>query len=367
MSELKKTVLYDLHEELGARMSPFGGWLMPLQYSGIMQEHVNCRSGAALFDTDHMGEFILRGEYALADLELLVSCDVDSMEQGLCRYGLLCNPEGGVIDDLLVYRLSTCEFMLVVNAGTQSRDFEWLQQNISDSTQLEDISSRRAKIDLQGPQAPGIIRKLLEEPIEDLRFYHFMRNRYQGCEVLISRTGYTGEIGFEIYLKPELAEIFWRDCMQDGALPAGLGARDTLRLEMGMPLYGHELSESRNAGESGFERAISANKEFIGSAVVTDQKQRESKLCGIRIDGRRTARHGDTIQELGGERVGTITSGSFAPSLGYAVALGYVAADYAVPGQGLKLISSRCELSGEVVATPFYKDATGRRKLADFL
>ena len=364
---LKKTCLYDLHEKLGARMSPFGGWLMPVQYAGIIREHETCRNGAALFDTDHMGEFHVRGGTALADIENLVSCDVASMTEGQCRYGLMCNPEGGVVDDLLVYRLGESEFMLVVNAGTKDHDLAWMRQHISSGTQIEDISAKIAKIDLQGPLSPKIIRPLLETTVVGLKFYRFMRNRYQGSDVIVSRTGYTGEMGFEIYLDAGLAGSFWNDCMGLGAVPAGLGARDTLRLEMGMPLYGHELDAKRNAGESGFDRSISRAKTFVGSSTVTDESQRKFRLCGIMIPGRRAARHGDEILDADGNKAGVVTSGSFAPSVGCAIALGYVTLACATPGTRLKVKSPRYELDGEVVETPFYKESTGRRKVADFL
>jgi aminomethyltransferase len=367
MPELKKTCLYTLHESLGARIAEFGGWLMPIQYAGIISEHEACRRAAALFDTDHMGEFLIHGKKALTDLEALLSCDVHTMAGGQCRYALLCNEQGGVIDDLLVYRRDESEFMLVVNASTRAGDLDWIERHISEDTILEDISFKTAKIDLQGPLAPEIIVKLLEKPIDHLRFYHFMENRYRGRDLIISRTGYTGEMGFEAYLETDMAEFFWQDCVRNGAQPAGLGARDTLRLEMGMPLYGHELNACRNAGESGFERAISRHKKFIGSAVVTDTEQRTSRLCGIRINGRRAARQGDLIADNSGHTVGVVTSGSFAPSIGCAVALGYVKLNCTPVGTELILRGARCELKGEVVETPFYKQATGRLKLTDFL
>ncbi|MDA3925537.1 MAG: glycine cleavage system aminomethyltransferase GcvT [Kiritimatiellae bacterium] len=365
--DLKKTCLYELHVELGARMASFGGWLMPLQYSGILKEHAACRVETTLFDTDHMGEFCIWGESALADLENLVSCDVASMTEGQCRYGMMCNPEGGVVDDLLVYRLGDTEFMLVVNAGTKDDDLKWIDDHLSGDTQLKDLSDEMAKIDLQGPKSPKIIQQLFGQSIEGLKFYRFMHNQYRDTEVMVSRTGYTGEMGFEIYLKPDLAQVFWKECMELGAVPAGLGARDTLRLEMGMPLYGREMDAERNAGESGFERAISVNKSYIGSAVVVDKSSRVSKLVGIKISGRRAARHGDDILDASGVKIGSVSSGSFAPSIGCAVALGYVDVASAEAGTKLVVKSPRYELEGEVVKTPFYGEATGRRKVTDFL
>jgi len=364
---MKKTCLYPLHEKLGARMGEFGGYLMPIQYAGILKEHQACREGAVLFDTDHMGEFRVTGPHALRDLEQLVSCDVASMATGQCRYALLCNPAGGVIDDLLVYRLGGSDFMLVVNAGTQAEDLLWIRSHLAADTHLEDQSRRTAKIDLQGPDSPRIIQRLLKESVSELKFYRFMSNQYHDRHLIVSRTGYTGEIGFEIYLGDELAQKFWCECMELGAVPAGLGARDTLRLEMGMPLYGHELDAGRNAGESGFERSLSEKKEFIGSRIVNDRSLRRAKLVGIEVPGRRAARPGDEIVDGSGTIAGSVTSGSFSPSLGYAIALGYVTLPLSEPGTPLKLRSSRYELDGRVVPLPFYTSATGRRSIKDFL
>jgi len=364
---MKKTCLFNLHTDLGAKLAEFGGYLMPIQYSGIIKEHLACREKAVLFDTDHMGEFRLRGSSALKDLERVVSCDVESMTEGQCRYGMMCNESGGVVDDLLVYRLADDEFMLVVNAGTKDNDSAWIRDHLSENTQFEDIGSQTAKIDLQGPASPKIIEKLLSESVSGLKFYRFMYNKFRGSDIIVSRTGYTGEMGFEVYLKPELAENFWNDCMELGAMSAGLGARDTLRLEMGMPLYGHELEAGRNAGESGFERSLSVKKDYTGSAVVTDKSIRSSKLVGIALSGRRAARHGDEILDCSGNYAGVVTSGSFAPSLGYAVALGYIGLPFVDPGTPLKLKGARYELDCKVVSLPFYGSATGRAPVKKFL
>jgi aminomethyltransferase len=364
---LQKTELYDTHVALGARMAGFGGFLMPIQYEGIIGEHKAARTNAALFDTCHMGEFRISGAGALDDLERLLSCDVASLRVGRCRYGLMCNPEGGVLDDLLVYRLGDDAFMLVVNAGTQQADFEWISAHLSDRTAGENISDETAKVDLQGPGSARIMQVLMTDSIADLKFYTFRHNRYEGEEVLVSRTGYTGELGFEFYGPAPLACRFWQDCMELGAVPAGLGARDTLRLEMGMPLYGHELGPGRNAAEAGFARAISEGKTFIGSDVVRDPALRTARLVGIEFEGRRAVRHGDVLIDEAGDEIGTVTSGSFAPSLGKAIALGYVVSTRAGTATPVAARTARQVLPGSLCALPFYKDATGRRPVADFL
>ncbi len=364
---LRHTELYETHVALGARMAEFGGFLMPIQYEGIIREHQAARTNAALFDTCHMGEFRISGAGAFDALERLLSCDVASLRVGRCRYGLMCNGEGGVLDDLLVYRLADDAFMLVVNAGTQQADFEWISAHLTVGTQAENISDGTAKVDLQGPGSARIMQKLMADSIADMKFYTFRHNRYGGEDVLVSRTGYTGELGFEFYGAAPLARRFWQDCMELGAVPAGLGARDTLRLEMGMPLYGHELGPQRNAAEAGFSRAISQSKAFIGSDVVLDPARCSARLVGIVFDGRGAARHGDVLVDETGGEIGTVTSGSFAPSLGKAVALGYVAPACAEAGTSVAARTARQALPGTVCALPFYREATGRRPMADFL
>ena len=366
-SEFKKTPFYEKHISLGAQMAPFGGYMMPISYKGILQEHHACRNGAVLFDTCHMGEFTFKGGHVIQDLETLVSCDVSSMNIGQCRYGLMCNENGGTIDDLLVYRTGETEFMLVVNAGTQDNDFAWIKSHLSADTVALNISDKTAKFDLQGPLSAKIIRKIADEPIADMKFYHFKPNKSGGKNIIVSRTGYTGEIGFEVYSDPELSLKLWNRCMELGAEPAGLGARDTLRLEMGMPLYGHELSEKLNAGQSGFDRAISLSKKFIGSKVVLDGAQRKSALAGIRLEGRRAARNGDIILDEAGNTIGEVTSGSFAPSLEIAIAMGYVNRSFSSPGSRILIKTTRQNIPGVVCELPFYRKATARKPLKDFL
>ncbi len=373
MSNDKRTPLFDTHLALGARMAPFGGFTMPIQYTGIFKEHEATRTSATLFDTCHMGEFHLKGPTVIDDLETLLTCPVADLQQGQCRYGLLCNAAGGVIDDLLVYRIAQTEFMLVVNAGTQDGDADWIQRHIAPATQFENRSATTAKIDLQGPASPAIMNAMVEGGVMDLRFYRFKPSTYLGEPALVSRTGYTGEVGFEIYLSPEMAAAFWNDAMQRGATCAGLGARDTLRLEMGMPLYGHELTTTRNAADANFPRATASDKPFIGHNVIRDPNRQRDVLVGIRLDGRRAAREGDAIlapnvhQAEGTETpLGTVTSGSFAPSLGAAVAVGYIPRNHASAGSKLMLQTTRKTLKGTIVNMPFYDSGTARKPLDTF-
>jgi aminomethyltransferase len=284
-----------------------------------------------------------------------------------CRYGFICNESGGIIDDQIVYRLDEQTYFMVVNAGTQDNDFRWVQSHLSGSSAITNISEETAKIDLQGPLSAKIMQRLMENPIDDMKFYWAKKNRYGGKEILTSRTGYTGEIGFEIYTDRDTALKFWNDCMELGAKPAGLGARDTLRLEMGMPLYGHELGEKRNAVESGLSRAIATNKRFIGSEQVLNPANVKQALVGIILDGRRAARAEDPVVDSNGQVIGTITSGSFSPSIGKAIALAYINKTFSKTGTIVQIRSDKAALSGTVSALPFYKTATGRRLLKEFL
>jgi aminomethyltransferase len=364
---VKKTVLHDLHIALGAKMAPFGGYEMPIQYSGIMAEHRAAREAAVIFDTCHMGEFRITGANAVDDLELVLSCPVAALKIGQCRYGFICNEKGGVIDDQIVYRMAEKEFFMVVNAATEPSDFDWISRHCTSGTRIENLSAQTAKLDLQGPGSAKIMQKLMALPIDGMKYYTCSKNLYCDSEVLISRTGYTGEIGFEIYCSGDLGRAFWNDCRALGVLPAGLGARDTLRLEMGYPLYGHELDERTNAAESNFVRAIDGSKKFIGSPTVLDPAAKRRLLSGIRLDGRRAARNGDAILDTSGNTAGAVTSGSFSPSLGCAIALGYAALDHSAVGSQVRIQTDRQELTGTIVELPFYKNATGRMDIKKFL
>jgi len=348
-------------------MAPFGGYLMPIQYTGILAEHSATRERATVFDTGHMGELHVSGRSALDDLERLVTCRVHDLPAGRCRYGMLCAPDGGVIDDLLVYRLGEQAFMLVVNAGPRAGDVEWIASHLSAETRFEDRSEATAKIDLQGPMAPRIAADLLDGPIGDLRFYAFKTSAFRGTSLLVSRTGYTGEMGFEFYIDASTGADLWDACLEQGATPAGLGARDTLRLEMGMPLYGHELGRSRNAAQSGFTRAIAGDKDFVGSDAVRACGEETEVLVGLELEGRRAARPEDRVTDSAGKAVGAVTSGSFGPSVGKAVALAYVRRAFAGPGTRLAIAGRRRPTAATVAALPFYKRGTARLPLSGFI
>lgn len=336
---------------------------MPIQYRGIVHEHESVRSRVGIFDTCHMGEIRVHGPAAVADLEWLLSCDVASLAEGRCRYGMMCNEGGGVIDDLLVYRDGAEDFMLVVNAGTQGGDLAWIRANVSAGTEVVDLSADTAKLDVQGPDSYRLLSNLLECPLGDPGYYTFGWNRFRGERIRVSRTGYTGELGFELYVGNAHVEALWDACIAAGSEPAGLGARDTLRLEVGMPLYGHELARDRNALESGFTRCFSATKDFVGSAELRSGAHRPERLIGIAMEGRQTARAGNAILDVDGKPVGVVTSGSFAPSLQHAVALGYARASLS-EGDRVMVETGRRQINGLVATLPFYRHGTARQKLS---
>lgn len=363
---MKKTVLYDKHVALSAKMSPFGGYEMPIQYEGIIKEHQAIRKNVGMFDTCHMGEFIICGESAVSDLEKIVSSPVSSIKQGQCKYGFICNENGGVIDDQILYRQGDTDFMMVVNAATEQKDFQWISEHLLGTTEIINISDTTAKLDVQGPESLRVLHKILKEPLVDLPYYYFKNNFFQDEKIIVSRTGYTGELGYEIYCSTDIVQSLWDELLNLGVAPCGLGARDTLRLEMGFPLYGHELDDTINAAESGFNKAI-GEKDFIGSKKIKESNIHKNRLVGFMLDGRRSARNGDTILDLKGKGIGKITSGSFCPSLNAACALGYIPQEYSNEGAQVVIRTERSEITANVSALPFYKGGTGRKKPSDFI
>ena len=293
MSDLRTTPLHDQHTALGARMAPFGGWIMPIQYTGIIEEHLHTRHAAGLFDICHMGEFKVKGPRAAEDLDALITARIATLKPGRCRYGFLLNESGCVLDDLITYRLADDEFMLVVNAGTAESDKAWIEARLSAGTYFEDMSAGMAKLDLQGPQAGDVLRQVTDTHLELMKYFSFVKGVVCGCEVLISRTGYTGEFGFELYAASSDAVYLWQKLLTDNRVrPVGLGARDTLRLEAGLPLYGHELGTQRTPAGTPFSFAMDMSKPFTGRDAVAQELERgpAQKLAGIVFPGRQSAR-----------------------------------------------------------------------------
>ena len=339
-------------------MGEFGGWDMPIRYAGILQEHEQTRTRASVFDICHMGEFELLGATACADLEHLLTCNISSLQIGQVRYGFMLNDAGGTIDDLTCYRLAEDRFMLVVNAGTTAKDAEWIQSHLSSETTFRDLSSGMAKLDVQGPQSRKVLEEVLECALPDLGYFRFAEFR----DGLLSRTGYTGEWGYEIYLPNADAIVLWDQLVaHELCEPGGLGARDTLRLEMGYSLYGHELDDERSPVVTTRGMFINAEKEFIGREKVRAELSNPPELLvGLQFDSKRAARAYDKVYFAGAE-IGEVSSGSVAPSLGVAVAMAFVKPEFAAVGQMLDVEIRGKRFPAEVVDPPFHRQGTARK------
>ena len=355
MTTTQKTPLWDRQSQLGARMMEFGGWSMPVQFEGIQAEHVATRTAVTMFDTCHMGRFIFKGPDALESLSRLLSQDLRTLRDGVCRYGFLLNDEGGIQDDTIIYRFDAQHWMLVVNAGTLAKDRAWIMARLTPQVSFEDASGRLGKLDVQGPRSLEVVSKVFGCDLSALSYFRFVDCTYHGDRLTISRTGYTGEKGVEIYLPAERIVPLWDELLAAGVKPAGLGARDTLRLEAGLPLYGHELGEDVTPVEAGMERYAAKDEPFFGREAVQRHLAAgpAKRLCGFRTAGRQAARAGHRVL-VGGQEVGLVTSGSFAPTLQCAIGFAYVAAPYATIGTRVTIDTGRALLDAEIVRMPLY-------------
>lgn len=358
MSELR-TPLTAWHEAHGAKMAPFAGWLMPIQYEGILAEHVHTRQHAGLFDICHMGEFLISGPGADAALARAVSHNLQTLKPGRCRYGFLLNGKGGVLDDGIVYRFGQDDFMMVVNAACAVNDFAVLRERLPEEVTLSDISAATGKVDLQGPESLDVLEAVLGQDFHDLGYFAFRETRWQGEKLLVSRTGYTGELGYELYISSGKTVAFWEALLADDRVkPVGLGARDTLRLEAGLPLYGHDLDGEHTPTEAGMGRMLTSTADYVGREGAA---RADEMLIPLRIEGRRAARHGDAVALPDGTVVGRVTSGSFSPSLGCVIALAWVPAAHAADPT-FTVCAARAQLPAQRVELPFYTQGTARRK-----
>src|SRR5215510_4944181 len=343
-------------------MVPFGGWEMPVQYTGIVEEHRTVRSAVGLFDVSHMGEFEVTGPQALAALQLLTTNDVGALEIGQVQYSLLCVPDGGIVDDLTLYRLGPDRFMLTVNAANIDKDWAWVTEQ---SRQLRgatwrNTSANTTLIAVQGPKAEALVGRLADRAAAAIGYYRFAPGRVAGVQTLISRTGYTGEDGFELYLPAGDATRVWRALLEtgaaDGVAPIGLGARDTLRLEMRYALYGNDIDETTNPVEAGLGRVVKAAKgDFIGRDAIEKVRVagQRRKLIGIEMVDRAIARHGYPVLK-DGNAVGVVTSGTFGPSVERSIAMAYVATPHAAVGSEVGVGIRGQVKSAHVVKTPFH-------------
>ncbi len=367
--EIKNTPLMECHKLAGARMVPFAGWNMPLQYSdGILAEHKHTREKAGLFDICHMGEFRVSGEGALAALDAIFARPVFNQRIGLCRYNFLLNKAGKVMDDLIVYRLAEDDFFIVVNAGTRTADSEMIQSQLPEDIVFEDVSDLTAKLDLQGPRAADVLVKAGLKITDLPDYFNWAEVEINDIPVLLSRTGYTGELGFELYFDQDKAVEMWNYLLSfENVMPVGLGARDTLRLEAGYALYGHELSENYTPLDAGYGPMLKLKdfpeRKFTGRAAL-EAAPASDKLIAITLEGRRAARAGADVFNTDGEKIGIVTSGAFAPSLGFAVALAYIGAGETLAvGDEVQLSAGRTTIKGLIADLPFYKEGTVRKKL----
>ena len=364
--ELKKTALNNMHRSLGGRMVEFGGWDMPVQYpAGTIAEHLRTRTHAGLFDVSHMGEVDVRGRDAIPFVNRLVSNDASKLVNGQAQYSALTTPEGTVIDDLLVYRFAEDHLLLVVNAGTTDKDWEWVRSHrVGESVELSNASDEYCQLAVQGPNALSILQRVTDKPLAEIRYYHFQEGRVDGVESIISRTGYTGEDGFEVYAAPDKAEQIWNKILDagnfgsdNGVLPCGLAARNTLRLEAGMCLYGHEIDETTTLLEANLGWITKLNKqEFIGREPLLKQKETgvRRKLVGFEVVDRGIARDGQDIV-IDSQRVGRVTSGSPAPFVKKNIGMAYVPVEFAGVGQAIEIDVRGKLVSAEIVSLPFYK------------
>jgi aminomethyltransferase len=364
---LLKTPLHAQHVAAGARMVPFGGWDMPIDYSGqglgVIKEHLAVRKAAGLFDVSHMGEVDIVGQGALAFLQRVTSNDVAKLQDGHAQYSALPLPSGAPVDDIIVYRFNAERFLLVVNASNRAKDVSWLQSQNPTGCEIRDRSDEFALLALQGPLAAGILQGLSKAHLAAVGYYKFTTGQVSGLEATIARTGYTGEDGFEIMVKGDDAPALWDALMKAGSgqglVPAGLGARDTLRLEAKMCLYGNDIDETTTLIEAGLGwiTCIEPHKgDFNGRAVLAEQKTKGAprKLVGFEMKDRGIARHGYPVL-VGGKPVSVVTSGSMAPFLEKNIGLAYVPAEHAAVGTAIGIEIRGTSVPAEIVKTPFYK------------
>ncbi|WP_371374585.1 glycine cleavage system aminomethyltransferase GcvT [Sporomusa aerivorans] len=358
----KQTPLYETHIKYGGKIVEFGGWLLPIQYAGILEEHKAVREKAGLFDVSHMGEVLVEGPEALEFLQKLVTNDVARLAETQVQYTPMCYPDGGTVDDLLIYKYSQEKYLLVINAANIDKDWNWLKENSAGyKVELANLSADTAELALQGPSAYAILAKLTDVPLTNLKYYWFLPEvQVAGKTVMLSRTGYTGEDGFELYCRPDEAAGLWEALMAAGKeynlTPAGLGCRDTLRFEAALPLYGHELSAEITPLEAGLGKFVSLTKgDFNGGEVLAEQRQNgvRRKSIGFVLTGRGIPRAEYPVM-LDGRRIGTVTTGSYAPTLGENIGLALVEADYAIAGQSFAIEIRGKQVPAEVIKKPFY-------------
>ena len=352
-----RTPLYEAHLAAGARMVEFAGWDMPVQYQGVLEEHAAVREGVGIFDVCHMGEVTIDGPRALECAQRLVTNDLAKCSDGQAQYSALCNEQGFVIDDIIVYRFSPERLFVCVNASGREKDFAWMQAHALEGARIEQRSDDWAQIAVQGPRAPALVDSLCQPRVLDLAYYHFREATVAGIPgCLVARTGYTGEDGFEVFVRPEGARKLWDALAAGGAVPCGLGARDSLRLEVAYRLYGNDMDDAHTPLEAGLGWIVKLDKAggFVGSQALIEQKQAglKRKLAGFKLTGKGIARHGYAVLK-NGARVGEVTSGTMSPVLKEPIGLAYLPAALAKEGSAFEVEIRGKPVPAVVVKTPF--------------
>lgn len=356
----KQTPLYHIHKGLGAKLIPFAGYDMPVRYNSDKKEHLAVRDSAGIFDVSHMGEFIVRGPKALELIQKVTSNDASKLVEGKAQYSCLPRPEGGIVDDLIVYHIKDDQYMLVVNASNIQKDWDWISSHNTMGAEMIDVSEQTSLLAVSGPNAEKVLQKLTDFDLSQLKTYECWKGTFNSAEKsMIATTGYTGERTFEIFLWNDHAERIWNDIMgageEFGLIPTGLGSRDTLRLEMGYMLYGNDINDTTSTLEAGLGWITKMKKgDFIGRDYLAKQKEEgiKRKLVGFKMEGRGIPRSGYPIT-VDGKEVGSVTSGSISPVMGYGIGMGYVPVENAAIGSKLDIMIRDKAVAAEIVKTPF--------------
>ena len=361
---MKNTALSHKHESLGAKMVPFAGYNMPVQYEGVNAEHETVRTSVGVFDVSHMGEFFLKGENALALIQKVTSNDASKLVDGKAQYSCLPNNDGGIVDDLIVYKIADNDYMLVVNASNIEKDWNWISSHNDLGVNMTNASEDYSLLAIQGPKAAAAMQSLTNIDLANMAYYSFQIGEFAGIkDVIVSATGYTGSGGIEIYFKNEAAETIWNKVFEAGAAfgikPIGLAARDTLRLEMGFCLYGNDINDTTSPIEAGLGWITKFDKEFTNSANLKAQKEAgvSKKLVGFELTERGIPRHDYEIVDAAGNNIGIVTSGTMAPSIGKGIGMGYVKSEFAGLDSEIFIQIRNNKVAAKVVKMPFYKKA----------
>jgi aminomethyltransferase len=359
MQALKYVPLNDLHVQLGGKMVPFAGYNMPVRYSSDLEEHMAVRNAVGVFDVSHMGEFTIKGPHALDLIQRVTSNDASRLIHGQAQYSCLPNENGGIVDDLIVYKINDNHYLLVVNASNIEKDWNWISKFNTNGAEMKNISDDTCLLAVQGPKAGDVLQKLTKTDLKSVPYYHFVIGEFAGIsDVLMSNTGYTGSGGFEIYVNKKFARKIWGDIFDAGLAvdikPIGLGARDTLRLEMGFCLYGNDIDDTTSPLEAGLGWITKFNKDFTNAAALKKQKEAgvKRKLVAFRMIDKGIPRHDYPIKDAKGTAIGKVTSGSISPVLGSGIGLGYVSIEHASPGTEIFIDVRGRSLKGAVQKTP---------------